>query len=345
MEDSKDNDKEENEEEENDLNKQLLIGEEENNKSSKTLSRSQISQELAIENLPEHSNNYDKSIKVIILGDSYVGKSSIVNCLQQDTTLQRKTISLEYYNYIIKINNFILRMQIWDTVGQEKFDSITANYYKTTDVVIFVYAINDIESFNNIEHWDNELNDKGKEKLNNDDESNTKSMYKVLVGNKKDLEKERKVTYEQGIKLCQEKNFDAFEEITCNFYKEGFLSESSSYSSKDHKIVEDNKEYKNNNDNKDTIDEHEHDNKNNDNKNNDNKDKDDKAYKDNNKNNEEDEACVKNLFEKIAKYFYKKHIKEMTNRENSSVYNYEASTSMLEIKEENKEKDDKSCCC
>ena len=327
MENLKDNEKEENEEEEDELNKQLLIEEEENIRASKVLSQSQISQELAIENLPQHSNNYDKSIKVIILGDSSVGKSSIVNCLEHDTSLQRKTISLEYYNYIIKINNFILRMQIWDTVGQEKFDSITTKYYKTTDVAIFVYAINDLESFKNIEHWDNELNDKGVEKLNNNEENNNKSMLKVLVGNKKDLDKERKVTYEQGIKLSQDKNFDFFEEITCNFYKEGFINESSSYSIGEGKIE---------GDNKDTNDEI---------YNKENDDNNNKDIKNNNKNNVEDEDCVKNLFESIGKIFYKKHINEMMNRENSSVYNYEASSSILEINEKKKEKKDKSCCC
>ena len=71
-------------------------------------------------------------------------------------------------------------MQIWDTVGNEKFKSITLNYYKTADVVIFMYAINDINSFNSIYKWLDELNDKG----NNEEDKN---IIKILVGNKKDL--------------------------------------------------------------------------------------------------------------------------------------------------------------
>ena len=118
MEDSNNNNQEEEEDDDDDeLTKKLII-DDENNKAN---SKSNISQELSIENLPEDLNNYDISIKLIILGDSNVGKSSIVNCLQQDSNLQRKTKSLEHYNYIIKINNIIIRMQIWDTVGQEKF--------------------------------------------------------------------------------------------------------------------------------------------------------------------------------------------------------------------------------
>ena len=92
-------------------------------------------------------------------------------------------------------------MQIWDTVGQEKFDSITTNYYKTTDVVILVYAINDIDSFNNINHWYTELNDKGNINAKSSIAKNNKIKLKVLVGNKKNLENERKVTFEQSEKL------------------------------------------------------------------------------------------------------------------------------------------------
>ena len=60
-------------------------------------------------------------------------------------------------------------MQIWDTVGQEKFDSITSSYYRITDVVIFVYAINDLSSFENINHWYTELNKKGNTNIDNND--------------------------------------------------------------------------------------------------------------------------------------------------------------------------------
>ncbi len=302
----------ENEDYENDLDKPLQIGAEENLRASRISFNSQISQELKIENLPEHSNDYNKSIKVILLGDSGSGKSSIVNCLQQDTSLQRKTISIEHYNYIIKINNFILRMQIWDTVGQEKFDSITTNYYKTTDVVIFVYAINNIESFNNIIYWDNQLNDNENENKKIEQEINDKNMIKVLVGNKKDLEKERKISYEQGEKLCKDKNFDFFEEISCNFYKNGFFDESSYYSNKEKKIettFEDDE-------NKNISDD----------------------------NNEDNDNCVKKLFDKIGKIIYKQYMKENNERKNSSIYNYEASSTILELKDEKDKKVDKSCC-
>ena len=88
---------------------------------------------------------------------------------------------MEYFNINIKINNYIIRMQIWDTVGQEKFNSITANYYKTTEVAIFVYAINDINSFNNIKIWLDQLNDKKGSSNDNVEEIREKMMLKILV--------------------------------------------------------------------------------------------------------------------------------------------------------------------
>ena len=233
--------------------------------------------DIIIEKLPKNCSVYDKSIKIILLGDSGVGKTSLLNCLEpNDIDLnQKKTISLEYFNYIIKANNNIIRMQIWDTVGHEKFNSIISNYYKTTDVAIFMYSIDNIESFNNINNWFNELNDKE----NND--NNIKTI-KILLGNKNDLEKERKVTYEMGEKLKNEKNFYFFQEINC-------------------------------------------------------------SYK-----NKEENDLVQNLFFEIGKIVYKEYIFTKMERVNSSVYNYEASNSILATSDSQTNttnKKHKSCFC
>ena len=102
-------------------------------------------------NLTE-SDQYDLSIKVIILGDSYVGKSSLINRLIYNNYKDLpSTVAIEYHTYIISINQYKIRMQIWDTAGQERFNSIITNYYKGTDVGIFLYSIDKVESFQNIE--------------------------------------------------------------------------------------------------------------------------------------------------------------------------------------------------
>ena len=110
---------------------------------------------FTIEKLEDYNIEYEKSIKVILLGDSNVGKTSIIERLKTNTFKinQPATISLEHYNLMIKVNLFVLRMQIWDTAGQEKFDAITSNYYKSTEVIIFVYAVNLRSSFERIEEW------------------------------------------------------------------------------------------------------------------------------------------------------------------------------------------------
>ena len=150
---------------------------------------------------------YDKSIKVIILGDSYVGKSSLINRLINNKFVElSSTLSIEYHTYIISINDFKLRMQIWDTAGQEKYNSIISNYYKGTDVAIFVYSIDKEESFQNVEMWFKNLKE------------NNNSSLNILIGNKKDLEKEeggRIVKEEKAEKFAEDNGFFYFSEISC----------------------------------------------------------------------------------------------------------------------------------
>ena len=156
-------------------------------------------------NLSE-SEQYDKSIKVIILGDSYVGKSSLINRLINNKFVElSNTLSIEYHTYIISINGYKIRMQIWDTAGQEKFNSLISNYYKNTDVVIFVYSIDKEESFQNLEMWFKHLKDNNENSLN------------ILIGNKLDKEKEgeRVLNYEKAENFAKLNKFFLFREISC----------------------------------------------------------------------------------------------------------------------------------
>ena len=164
---------------------------------------------IKIERVKDNINTYDRSIKVILIGDCNVGKTSILRRLT-DNKFNEKYLpskSLEYTNYSIKINNYTLRMQIWDTSGQEKYESgsIILNYYKTAEVAIFIYAINDLNSYNNINNYINDLYD-------NDEQNHIK---KILLGNKQDLNDERKVEYTNAQKFSQNNKFDYFEEISC----------------------------------------------------------------------------------------------------------------------------------
>ena len=183
----------------------------ENNENNENINIDQIS----IQKLNDDEKQYDKSIKVIFLGDTNVGKSSVINRLKNNSfnKNQQQTFTLEHYNLIIKINSYILRMQIWDTAGQEKFDSITSTYYKSTDVAIFVYAINSKESFERIPGWIKELEEQNTSNKNEEEEEQI--TLKLLIGNKADLENERKITYEEGKTFSKDNGFSLFTEISC----------------------------------------------------------------------------------------------------------------------------------
>ena len=231
-------------------------------------------EKIKIIKLNDDEKDYDKSIKVILLGDTNVGKSSVIQRFKNNTFNynQQPTLTLEHYNLIIKINTFTLRMQIWDTAGQEKFDSITSNYYKSTDVAIFVYGIDNKESFNRIPGWIKELEDKN---INNKkDEAEEQLIIKILIGNKKDLEEERKVSFDEGNEFSKNNGFIHFNEISC-------------------KDIKDDK-------NKQEIDK---------------------------------------IVEIIGKEFYKIFENTKGERMNSSIFNYEASQSILDSKKS------KSCNC
>ena len=163
-------------------------------------------EKLNIERNLVESELYDSSIKVIILGDSYVGKSSLINRLINNKFVElSSTLSIEYHTYIISINDYKIRMQLWDTAGQEKYNSIISNYYKGTDVAIFVYSIDKQETFENIQMWFKHL------KENNEDSLN------ILIGNKLDMEKEgaRVVSYENAENFARNNNFFLIREISC----------------------------------------------------------------------------------------------------------------------------------
>lgn len=167
-------------------------------------------EEIKIERVKDNFKKYDKSIKIILIGDSKVGKTSILHRLTDNKFNEKyePSLSLEYTNYTIKINNYIIRMQIWDTSGQEKYDpdSIISNYYKTAEVTIFVYAINDLSSFDNLDNYLNGLI------YENIEKNNTKT---VLLGNKTDLGEERKIDIKTAKNFSKNHKFDFFYEITC----------------------------------------------------------------------------------------------------------------------------------
>ena len=161
--------------------------------------------EFNIELLPEDFAQYDISFKIIVIGDSGVGKSCLTtqavwNNFEEFYTA---TVGFEFLTFNMRINNNVLKLQIWDTCGQEVYKSLISNFYRNSSLALILYAINNKESFQHAETW---LND-----LKNQANPNVKVF---LVGNKSDLENERVISKEEGERFKEEKKLDRFFETS-----------------------------------------------------------------------------------------------------------------------------------
>jgi len=164
---------------------------------------------LNIEVLPENTDKEDLSFKVIIIGDSNVGKSSLANKAIKNKfdSGYSATIGFDFFSFFVKINNKVLKLQIWDTCGQEIYQSLITNFYRNCSFGILVYAINNRDSYEHLDIWLKEIKR----------ESNPDAKI-FLIGNKCDLEKERVVTYEEANIYSEDMEFSRFFEASA---KEG----------------------------------------------------------------------------------------------------------------------------
>ena len=110
------------------------------------------------------------------------------------------TIGVDFKIKTIDIDSKSCKLQIWDTAGQERFKNIISSYYRGAQGIMLVYDITDLESFQNLNAW-----------LIECEKNASKGVYKILVGNKNDMENERKVTYEQGRDFAQQYGMKFFE--------------------------------------------------------------------------------------------------------------------------------------
>ena len=160
-------------------------------------------EKLTIEELsPGDYEQEDYKLKIIVVGDSGVGKTNLINRFASDKfdTNSKATIGVEFVYKTLKINKEVIKVEVWDTAGQERYRAITSSYYKGAKGAIIVYDITNEDSFNNVESWMNEVTKKGKT-----------DMQFLLVGNKKDLINDRKVTEQKGIDKAKELNMNLFE--------------------------------------------------------------------------------------------------------------------------------------
>ena len=143
-------------------------------------------------------------LKLIVVGNQGTGKSCILNRFINETFEENyeATIGLDFQSKNITIHDQDVRLIIYDTAGQEKFRSLIPMYIREAQIILFIYDISDEESFNSIPKWIQEVKEVLKEEV-----------VFVLIGNKIDLESQRKVSFEDGKKFAEQNNF-VFQEVS-----------------------------------------------------------------------------------------------------------------------------------
>eukprot|EP01119_Soliformovum_irregulare_P025746 TRINITY_DN961_c0_g1_i1.p1 TRINITY_DN961_c0_g1~~TRINITY_DN961_c0_g1_i1.p1 ORF type:complete len:224 (-),score=42.11 TRINITY_DN961_c0_g1_i1:124-795(-) len=139
-------------------------------------------------------DDYDYLFKVVLIGDTGVGKSNLLSRFtRNDFSMDSKsTIGVEFATRTIVVDTKVIKAQIWDTAGQEKYRAITSAYYRGAVGALLVYDITRTPTFEHLERWLTEL-------LNNAD----KDISVMLVGNKSDLKHLRAVSTEQAQEFAQ----------------------------------------------------------------------------------------------------------------------------------------------
>ena len=143
------------------------------------------------------SGLYDHMFRYIIVGDMAVGKSCLLLQFTDHKFRHQHelTIGVEFGGKTIEVKNKNIKIQIWDTAGQEAFQAITRTYYKGAIGALLVYDITKHDTFDHINKWINEVKNNG-----------SKDIVCMLIGNKKDLEEERQVKYEEGKEIADKNN-------------------------------------------------------------------------------------------------------------------------------------------
>ncbi|CAL9184178.1 ras-related protein RABA1f-like isoform X2 [Musa acuminata AAA Group] len=142
-------------------------------------------------------DDYDYLFKVVLIGDSGVGKSNLLSRFtRNEFSLESKsTIGVEFATRSIRVEEKVVKAQIWDTAGQERYRAITSAYYRGAVGALLVYDVTRHTTFENVERWMKELRD-----------HTDSSIVIMLVGNKADLRHLRAVTVEDAKAFAESEN-------------------------------------------------------------------------------------------------------------------------------------------
>ncbi|XP_037935569.1 ras-related protein Rab-35 [Teleopsis dalmanni] len=147
------------------------------------------------------ARGFDHLFKLLIIGDSGVGKSSLLIRFSDDTFSGSyiTTIGVDFKIRTVVIDGLRVKLQIWDTAGQERFRTITSTYYRGTHGVIIVYDVTNGDSFANVRRWLDEI------------QNNCDVVNKVLVGNKNDDPDRKVVITEDAQRFARQMDIELFE--------------------------------------------------------------------------------------------------------------------------------------
>ena len=160
--------------------------------------------------LEQDPGDFNLSFKLIIIGDSGVGKSCLSSRATKNTfnSMYSPTIGFDFMTFYINIEDLCVKLQIWDTCGQEVYRSLISSFYHNSSLALLVYSIQNKNSFKNLESWINEVKTNGNPDIN-----------LFLIGNKVDLEDERVISKEMAEEFAKNNNIHLFMETSA---KTGF---------------------------------------------------------------------------------------------------------------------------
>ena len=152
-------------------------------------------EDITIEDVTSSEEREDYKLKVVIVGDSGVGKSNLIKrfTTNEFNENSKATVGVEFLSRSYKINDKIFKIEMWDTAGQERYKSITAAYYKGAKGALIVYDTTSAKSFENIDKWLSEI----KEQTNRD-------IKLIIIGNKIDLREQKVISTEQALTKAKE---------------------------------------------------------------------------------------------------------------------------------------------
>ena len=165
------------------------------------------------------NQDYNYLFKLVLIGNTGVGKSSLLFRFSENVWEDKfiPTIGVDFVRIFIIISQKLktlevdgkkVKLQIWDTAGQEKFRNINASYYKGANGILVVYDITNRETFDGLTSWLIEI-----------EKNSSKDVYKLLIGNKNDLDEKRQITYNEGKEFASINGMEFFETSAKTAYK------------------------------------------------------------------------------------------------------------------------------